>query len=283
MDVLKLNSDKVFCVGDIHGNFDGIIGWIKRYGITDSTIIFCGDIGMGFYKPEYYKQTLGKINKEFKKRNSYCLFLRGNHDDDTYFNGNLYKKGNCLTLRDYTIVEVYNKDDESQILPPHKTILCVGGAISIDRTYRINSNDVKARDYMRWHGGVSYEEALMKIPQCYWINEMPIYDEEKLKEITDSGIKINYVCTHTSPSFCEPHTKEGLEEWSELDEALFEDIDNERKTMDKLYQYLIDNDHPLKTWFYAHYHYHSSQEYDGIKFYLLDMDRYGNFDMVEMI
>ena len=48
MELLKINTENVFCVGDIHGDFESVIGWIKRYDLTNSTIIFCGDIGFGF-------------------------------------------------------------------------------------------------------------------------------------------------------------------------------------------------------------------------------------------
>lgn len=282
MELLKFNIEHVFCIGDIHGDFESVIGWIKRYELTDCALIFCGDCGFGFNKLEYYKQTLSKIKKVCKKNNVYCLFGRGNHDDPEYFDCKLFKKGFVRTLRDYTVLQFYGKDDTEFVSVPNKTILWVGGAISIDRTYRIKETERNAHNYARWHNGISFDEALKKCRQIYWENEPPVFDINKLNEITESGLKIDVVCTHTSPSFCEPHNKNNIGSWLQVDENLEEDIDKERIVMDGIYHYLIENNHPLRKWYYAHYHFHTFQEYDGVKYYLLDMSHYGNFDMIEI-
>ena len=75
MDILKINTEAVYCVGDLHGNFNDILFFIKSKDIKNSTIIFCGDVGIGFNKPEYYKQIFNKIKKELSKRNLYLLFI----------------------------------------------------------------------------------------------------------------------------------------------------------------------------------------------------------------
>lgn len=283
VNLLRLNTESVFCVGDIHGDFESIIGWIKRYDLTNSTLIFCGDCGFGFNKVEYYKQIINKINKECKKRNVYCLFGRGNHDDPSYFNGKSFKNGFIRTLNDYTVIETYSIEDEGCILTPNKTILWVGGATSIDRMYRLAKMEQNAREYMHWHFNVPYEEALKRCPQLYWKDEQPIYDEEKLNEINESGIKVEYVCTHTCPSFCEPTGKNEIQPWLIKDENLATDLDYERHVMDNVHLFLKNNNHPLKAWYYGHYHYHKFYVIDNIKFYLLDMGHYGGFDMIEMI
>ena len=54
MKLLQINTENVFCVGDIHGDFESVIGWIKRYDLTNSTLIFCWDGGVGFAKEGYY-------------------------------------------------------------------------------------------------------------------------------------------------------------------------------------------------------------------------------------
>lgn len=73
-------NKRAYVVGDIHGHFDVIKNKLKTYKITDSVIIFAGDIGLGFEKPEHYKQIFPKINKAMKLRNVTLLFVRGNHD-----------------------------------------------------------------------------------------------------------------------------------------------------------------------------------------------------------
>lgn len=280
MDILKYNVKSVICLGDLHGNFQDITYFIKTYDIKDTLIIFCGDIAMGFYKPDYYNQIFNKIKKELSRRNTYILFCRGNHDCIDDFNGNTYKDKRIRTLRDYTVTQVFDiKDVEYK--EPSYNILNVGGAISIDRTYRLARTERRALEYMHHHG-CSYEEAFRKCPQEYWLREEPFFDKDKLDEIKNSGIKINAVCTHTCPDFCIPYTKDGIKGWLLEDDKLEEDIDKERQTMTDLYNKLIEDNHPIDKWCYGHYHFHNYTKINDIDFYLLDMDRNGKMDFVEI-
>lgn len=280
MEILKINIESVYCVGDLHGNFKDILYFIKTNDIKNSVIIFCGDIGIGFYKPDYYKQVFNKIKKELSKRNLYILFCRGNHDDVEEFNGNTYKDKRIRTLRDYTVIQIFDiKDVEYKGISYN--ILNVGGAISIDRTYRLARTERRALEYMHHHG-CSFEEAFRKCPQEYWLGEEPSFNKDKLEEIKNAGVKINAICTHTCPDFCVPYTKDGIKGWLLEDSKLEEDIDKERQTMTDLYNKLIEDGHPIDKWCYGHYHFHNFQEIDGIKFYLLDMDRNGIMDFVEI-
>lgn len=278
MDILKINTEAVYCVGDLHGNFNDILFFIKSKDIKNSTIIFCGDVGIGFNKPEYYKQIFNKIKKELSKRNLYLLFIRGNHDSSVEFNGSSYKDKRVRTLRDYTVTQIYGMDD-TEFKGESYNILNVGGAISIDRTYRWARTERRALEYKRYHG-CTMDEALKLCPQEYWPGEEPFFDENKLNELKNSGIKINAVCTHTCPSFCTPFTKDGIRGWLLEDNKLEADLDNERQTMDRIYERLVEDGHPLDKWCYGHYHFHNSEEKNGIYFYLLDMDRGGIMDTV---
>lgn len=278
METLKINTESVYCVGDLHGIFNDILYFIKTNDIKNSTIIFCGDIGIGFNKPDYYKQIFNKIKKELSKRNIYILFIRGNHDSPAEFNGNSYKYKRIRTLRDYTVTQIFDINDIE-----HKgtsyNILNVGGAISIDRTYRWTRTERRALEYKRYHK-CTFEEAYKLCQQEYWPGEESFFDEDKLNEIKNSGIKINAVCTHTCPDFCAPFTKAGIQGWLLEDNKLEEDIDKERQTMTDLYNKLIEDKHPIDKWCYGHYHFHNIQETGNIKFYLLDMDRNGKMDYV---
>lgn len=49
------------------------------------------------------------------------------------------------------------------------------------------------------------------------------------------------------------------------DEDLLDDVKRERKVMDDLYAYLYSKSHPLRHWFYGHFHQKSVK---GIKFVL---------------
>ena len=62
-----------------------------------------------------------------EERNVECYMIRGNHDNPAYFEGTTFSYKRFIAVPDYTILQACNH-----------SILCVGGAISIDRIYRIN-------------------------------------------------------------------------------------------------------------------------------------------------
>lgn len=270
MNHLVINSRSLCCVGDIHGAFEGLIGWFRQYDLQDATLVFCGDIGLGFESEAYYKQIFAKLNRECGKRNLTLIFVRGNHDDPTYFANQKINYSNIKSVPDYTILSVAGH-----------TVLCVGGGISIDRLYRQTKMMVLAVKYARFHG-CSLEEAQVKSQRLYWEYEAPVYNEQALQEIAAKGVQIDVVCSHAAPSFCEPINKEGIENWLAADANLEQDLIKERATMDQIYECILAQRHPLKTWCYGHYHFHNVMEYNSIDFRLLDMSyRNANYDMYE--
>lgn len=72
--IYKINVDSVYALGDIHGSLKGIAGHIKRYDLHNCALIFCGDIGFGFEKVEYYEQMYRKLSPLLSKNNIYCYF-----------------------------------------------------------------------------------------------------------------------------------------------------------------------------------------------------------------
>ena len=146
------------------------------------------------------------------------------------------------TIPDYSVIEACGRN-----------ILCVGGAISIDRTDRL--------DAMENNPDKTY----------YWPDEAVCYDAQKVQTITDSGVKIDTVVTHTAPSFCEFTTKKGLEDWIEVDPDLDVDSENERMQLDKLFAHLCRDEHPLRYWYYGHFHHSWQSEIDGVLFRMLNI------------
>ena len=282
MQVLDIHTQSIIAVGDLHGNFDDIAYFVKHYNFTNTAIIFCGDIGMGFYSTEYYKTVFDKISRIINKRNVHLIFLRGNHDNPIYFDSNFMSKSKCIHfVKDYSIINFYEMDDIHKINEPY-SVLAVGGGLSIDRTWRIKQTEETARKHMRYHKGVDFATAYKECPQCYWPNEMPVYDEASLNEIKDNDINIRVICTHTSPDFTYPFTKEGIRGWLLQDDKLEDDLNKERQVMTNLYEKVIADGHPLEIWCYGHYHIHNTEIIDNVKFYLLDMDRNGVMDFVEI-
>lgn len=76
------------------------------------------------------------------------------------------------TIPDYTILQACNHN-----------ILCVGGAISIDRQMRLQWMDIRPER------------------EAYWIDEAPVYNPMALDSLSEQGVKIDTVVSHTAPSF----------------------------------------------------------------------------------
>ena len=279
MSTLVLNTKTVYATGDLHGRFNTIAWYIKQCDIKNCVIFFLGDFGLGFHSSEYYKNTFRKISKELEKRNIYVLALRGNHDNPDYYNSDLFKNGRILTLRDYTVVKIYGEDD-IEYKGDSLTALVVGGGLSIDRCDRIARMKQREITYARFHQNVSKEDLLKKIPCEYWENEMPVFDVEALEKIDKKGIKIDTVLTHSAPDFCQPILKDGIKYWLKNDKQLSIDSDIERQTLNKVYDWLIEHNHPVQQWCYGHYHFHNTEVIDGITFKLLDMAGEMSIDII---
>lgn len=280
VNVVKIQAKSVYCTGDIHGNINAVSYQIKQYDIRDAVIVCCGDIGLGFNKPEYYRQLFNKVKKTLSKYNDYLILIRGNHDDPRYFDGKMFNDKRIKAVSDYTVVGICGEDREFFQF----NILCIGGATSVDRVERMIRDNRVLMEYARHHVVGNLDELnkqIGKIPMSYWRGEQPVYDEQKIDEI-NKNYQIDAVATHTCPSFCKPLTKDGIKYWMERDVDLENDIDNERETMDKIYHRLVSRQFLLSNWCYGHYHFHNMENINGIRFTLLDMERNGKMDMVEI-
>lgn len=217
----------ILFLGDIHGNFEYIKGQIKRLKISDCTIIQVGDFGIGFSKPETEKEKMLLLNKFMRERNITFYAIRGNHDDPTYFTGE-HQYSNLKLMPDYSVIEA---DD--------KRICLIGGAISIDRKYRLQQDTINAR-----YGSSR---------RSYWFDEVLVYDEEKIKGIKD----VDILCTHTAPEWCLPLNKIGfgslVESFADSDPTLLEELKAERHLMGKIFRELQKQSF-IKHHYYGHFH-----------------------------
>lgn len=272
MKINKINieCETIYAVGDIHGCFNKLVEMIKRYDITNSCIIVCGDCGLGFLSINGTSTDLSKLNKLAKDNNVHIVMVRGNHDDPAYFNNGYINTDNIIAVPDYTVL--------------NGSILLVGGATSIDRTYRQDKEEYRYRKYSMYHPDKTIYDYRAEYGSFYWYDEAPIYSEEAMDELIKEGIKIKHVCTHTCPSFCDPQEKDGIRSWIAHDPGLEEDINNERQVMDNIWNRLVTDTHPLESWTYGHYHRHSHEDYEGVSFTMLDaiINDYSNIDWIEI-
>lgn len=262
VDIKEFAKQDIYVVADIHGNFGAFLVNIKKFELKNCIIIICGDIGLGFYSREYYEEVFETINNECIYRNIHLLMLRGNHDDPSYFFEYKIKFSNVETINDYTIINVGDKH-----------ILCVGGAISIDRSIRKHTYSSKisyALTQLLYNNPNAKEEDAKKLVfPLYWEHEIPIYDEGLLNFINDLGFNIDYVVTHTSPSFAFKNTKDDIKYWLKKDKELSKDLDKERKCMSLIYDFLVKNNNVIKKWVYGHFHDCNNEKINGTEFIAL--------------
>ena len=76
----------IFC-GDIHGEFHRLVWRLQGKKVTDSDIVVCGDIGIGFDDSEQDLDNLSHSKKFewFKNSGNKIYCVRGNHDDPDRF------------------------------------------------------------------------------------------------------------------------------------------------------------------------------------------------------
>ena len=146
----NFDSYSICCVcGDIHGEFDVLLGRLKRLRITDALIIVAGDCGIGFDVPSFHEQLYKRLEKTLEKLNCCLLLVRGSHDDPAYFEKEFLSFPRMKTVPDYSVLRFRQR-----------TILCVGGAISIDRRFRLSR--------MRFD-----QEKEKNVRKLYWEQEAP--------------------------------------------------------------------------------------------------------------
>ena len=224
----------VYTLGDIHGNFEMIFKWIAKYDIKDSIIIQVGDFGRGFQSNE--EDRLKRLNDKLIKENIILYAIRGNHDDPFFFDsdGVTSELSNIFLLRDYVVLDLDGRK-----------ILCVGGAISIDRKVRtLNSS--------------------------YWVDENFVLDVDKLETYKD----IDYVITHSAPTFCPPvEFTDIVYSYCSIDPGLYQELPRERHDIKIMYDVLKKNNKILK-WYYGHYHFSDIFKYEDTDFILLNINEF---------
>lgn len=255
---MSIPSAKTIMVcGDIHGEFNLLVYKLCiQYKMQDTLLIVAGDCGFGFEKPEYYKSIVKKNSARMSKANNWIVFVRGNHDNPAYFDGKSFAYKRFIAVPDYAVIQASGR-----------TILGVGGGISIDRMYRIQ----KWKEYYcRYKGYLHLPDKSPFARNLYWENEPPVYDETLLESV-GKKFSIDAVVTHSAPAFCELTSKSMVAHFAQKDPELLGDVQKEREIMELLFHKLIDCGHPLCNWYYGHFHQSWNAIISGVRFKMLDI------------
>lgn len=226
----------VIVCGDIHGKYNEVLNFINKYDIKNAAIIIAGDFGVGFKHPLAEISKLKKFNTKLIESNTIVFVVRGNHDDPSYFYGEKYNTSHIKFVSDYSVLNINDMN-----------ILCVGGAVSIDRTSRKRYTEDRGRDW--------------------WFDEVFKLNIEKIKTLKN----IDVVITHSAPHFAYPYIKKDFDKWTEKDEFLKNDVESERNDITDLYNALIENN-DIKKWYYGHFHSHHEMYYDNTQFICLNIN-----------
>lgn len=213
-----MNKNNIYIIGDIHGEFKTVLYLLlNRYKVENCHIIVAGDIGLGFYKINYYTAIFNEINEDLKTKDIHIYFIRGNHDNPDWFDNTpneLSAYSNIHIIKDYSVLNINNHH-----------ILCIGGAVSPDKIERI-------------------------LGQTWWEGE-----EVKRIDNLDEVIKennIDIVVSHTNPIFTEPKLILG----NKMSVSDFELSKECGKILAEVFFYLIEHNNPLKYWIHGHHHRH---------------------------
>lgn len=231
--------ESLYFLGDIHGNAVGTFAQIERLDIRDALIIQVGDFGVGFQQKEWDLMWLATLSKKLADRNCYLWAIRGNHDDPAWFDGS--SVGNTKLLRDYTLID-------------HKgtNILCVGGAISVDRNARKQS-------------------AKKGSPPKWFKKEGFVLD----KAVSESVRGVDILVTHTAPLRAFPSIE--TDGWGiaakffHIDPNLRTELIQEREQLEELFE-TIEKHNTISRHYYGHFHDSKQQLIKNTTHRLLDID-----------
>lgn len=217
------------------------------YDLTDTHIIQVGDFGIGFNTFDKEKRMLEMYHSLLVKNNVHVWAIRGNHDYKPYFDNDPFGFTNIHLVRDYTVLNLVDKN-----------ILCIGGAVSVDREWQKTNKQSK---------GI-YENTIGV--ESWWPDEVFVLDEEKLSEMRN----IDIVVTHSAPDYCFPDNKLGLGSFVDNiikqtgDDALRTDLLVERNLLTQAFTILRLNN-IIENHYYGHFHKSNVNDLFGTKHRLL--------------
>lgn len=217
------------------------------YNLTETVIIVDGCNGFGERDLKYYHDKLEMFNKVLADNNTHVLFVRGN-DDPKYFEDALIDLSNIKTIQDYSVIKLSKFN-----------CLCIGGCVSIDRTWRMEQEKRIGR-------------------KMYWENERMNYNEEDIDKII-KDYNIACVVTSSCPSFAFPGMNSFRHStWASKDKNIIKDMTEERIAMDKIYNKIVENNKKPYIWTYSRYKSSNQNMINDILFQSLNPFQFFHFN-----
>ena len=217
------------------------------YNLTDTVIIVDGCNGFGERDLKYYHDKLETFNKVLADNNTHVLFVRGN-DDPKYFEDALIDLSNIKTIQDYSVIKLSKFN-----------CLCIGGCVSLDRTWRMEQEKRIGR-------------------KMYWENERMQYNEEDIDKILKE-YNIACVVTASCPSFAYPGMNSfKYSTWASKDKTVIKDITEERMIMDKIYNKIVENNKKPYIWTYSRFKNSNQNMINDILFQSLNPFQFFHFN-----
>ena len=217
------------------------------YNLTDTVIIVDGCNGFGERDLKYYHDKLEMFNNVLADNNTHVLFVRGN-DDPKYFEDALIDLSNIKTIQDYSVIKLSKFN-----------CLCIGGCVSLDRTWRMEQEKRIGR-------------------KMYWENERMQYNEEDIDKILKE-YNIACVVTASCPSFAYPGMNSFKHStWASKDKTVIKDITEERMIMDKIYNKIVENNKKPYIWTYSRFKNSNQNMINDILFQSLNSFQFFHFN-----
>ena len=172
-----------------------------------------------------------ELGDTLQKHNCACFVVRSASDNPELFK-EVRTFGGLVFVPDYCVVTV------NMLGRQPLNVLCVGGNITIDRSWRIKNSKGDKKSMTRMNR--------------YYKDEAPIYDEKAISEIVENKeLPINMVVSVTPISFVGEDPFSDDSKWFETDKTLKNDVIKSRENMDNLLKALRFSGKSPAIWFYS--------------------------------
>lgn len=131
--------------GDCHGRVEGRLAQIKEnmpeYLPEETAVIILGDVGLNYYKSKHDWKL-----KHWASKFGYTLYcLRGNHEDRAsnmkkyVYAYDEFVNGFVIYEEEFPLIKYFD-DEVAEYKIMGKSVLCIPGAYSVDKWYRLQNN-----------------------------------------------------------------------------------------------------------------------------------------------